>query len=385
MEYGYYTPNAEIIFYNKTKQMKKLFIAMLILASSVSVFAQMDLPPSGSNPRATVTEEVGITSITIKYSRPDVNKREGKIWGTDTSLITNGFTSGSLITNKNTQPWRAGANENTIITFEHDVKVEGKDIKAGSYGLSMAVWPDKATVIFSKQTGSWGSFYYEEKNDALRVDVKPVKLDKSVEWLKYEFIEHREKYCVIALQWETLSVPFKIDVDVDNIVIAKLREDVTGQKGFNQLNLIAAANYCLNKNINLEEALAWTQRAAGLKSFGTLNTLSTAYTKNNKLPQADSAMNEALAFANPNQYMASGRGMIAAKRLDRALEIFNANQKRNGDVYTVNAGFMSYYSAKGDFTKAIEFATKALAQAPDAQKGAINANIAKLKEGKDIN
>jgi tetratricopeptide (TPR) repeat protein len=96
-------------------------------------------------------------------------------------------------------------------------------------------------------------------------------------------------------------------------------------------------------------------------------------------------MNEALAFANPNQYMASGRGMIAAKRLDRALEIFNANQKRNGDVYTVNAGFMSYYSAKGDFTKAIEFATKALAQAPDAQKGAINANIAKLKEGKDIN
>jgi hypothetical protein len=385
MEYGYYTPNAEIIFYNKTKQMKKLFIAMLILASSVSVFAQMDLPPSGSNPRATVTEEVGITSITIKYSRPDVNKREGKIWGTDTSLITNGFTSGSLITNKNTQPWRAGANENTIITFEHDVKVEGKDIKAGSYGLSMAVWPDKATVIFSKQTGSWGSFYYEEKNDALRVDVKPVKLDKSVEWLKYEFIEHREKYCVVALQWETLSVPFKIDVDVDNIVIAKLREDVTGQKGFNQLNLIAAANYCLNKNINLEEALAWTQRAAGLKSFGTLNTLSTAYTKNNKLPQADSAMNEALAFANPNQYMASGRGMIAAKRLDRALEIFNANQKRNGDVYTVNAGFMSYYSAKGDFTKAIEFATKALAQAPDAQKGAINANVAKLNEGKDIN
>jgi hypothetical protein len=365
--------------------MRKLLTALTLTGISLFTSAQMDLPPSGNNPRATLAEEVGITSITIKYSRPDVNKREGKIWGTDTSLITNGFTSGSLITNKNTQPWRAGANENTIITFEHDVKVEGKDIKAGSYGLSMAVWPDKATVIFSKQSGSWGSFYYEEKNDALRVDVKPVKLDKSVEWLKYEFIEHREKYCVVALQWETLSVPFKIDVDVDNIVIAKLREDVTGQKGFNQLNLIAAANYCLNKNINLEEALAWTQRAAGLKSFGTLNTLSTAYTKNNKLSQADSAMNEALAFANPNQYMASGRGMIAAKRLDRALEIFNANQKRNGDVYTVNAGFMSYYSAKGDFTKAIEFATKALAQASEAQKAAINGNIAKLKEGKDIN
>ena len=211
-------------------------------------------------------------------------------------------------------------------------------------------------------------------------------MDKSVEYLKYEFIEQKEKYCVIALQWEKLAIPFKVDVDVDNIVIAKLREQVTSQKGFNALNMQAAANYCLNKNINLEEALAWTQRAAGLKSFTTLNTLSTAYTKNNKLPLADSAMNEALVFANPNQYMGSGRSMITVKRLDRALEIFNANQKKNGDVYAVNAGFMSYYSAKGDFKKSLEFADKALAQAPNEDtKKIINGFITKLKEGKDIN
>ena len=78
-------------------------------------------------------------------------------------------------------PWRAGANETTTITFEHDVKVEGQEIKAGTYGLYMAVWPEKATIIFSKQADAWGSFFYEEKNDVLRVDVKPVALDKSVE------------------------------------------------------------------------------------------------------------------------------------------------------------------------------------------------------------
>jgi len=367
--------------------MKKTTLSFAILLLMSSAFAQMDLPPSGGNPRATVTEEVGITSITIKYSRPDVNKREEKIYGEATTFpVSYGFTSLSLVTNQNTQPWRAGANENTIIAFEHDVKVEGKELKAGVYGLSMAVWPDKATIIFSNQSGSWGSFFYDEKNDALRVDVKPVALENSVEYLKYEFIEHKEKYCVISLQWEKLSVPFKIDVDVDNIVIAKLRDDVTGQKGFNQLNLLAAANYCLNKNINLEEALAWTQRAAGLKSFGMLNTLNTAYTKNNKILQADSAMNEALVFANPNQYMGSGRGMITAKRLDRALEIFNANLKKNGDVYAVNAGFMSYYSAKGDFKKALEYANKALVQAPnDNAKKQIEEFIKKLKDGKDIN
>ena len=364
--------------------MKKLLFGTYVLFLLVhSSIAQMDLPPSGGNPRATITEEVGITGITIKYSRPDVNGREGKIWGT---LITYGFTLQNLNTNKNDMPWRAGANESTTITFEHDVKVEGKDLKAGTYGLYMAVWPEKVTIIFSKQADSWGSFFYEEKNDVLRVDVKPVALEKSVEWLKYEFIEQREKYCVIALQWEKLSIPFRVDVDVDNIVLARMRDQVTGQRGFNPLLLTAAANYFLNKNINLEDALAWSQRAASFKSFQTLNTLGTAYTKVNKLKEADSTMNEALVFANANQYMGYGRSLITAKRLDRSLEIFNAAQKKFGDSYTVNAGFMSYYSAKGDFKKALEYADKALAQAPnDAAKTTINGNITKLKEGKDIN
>lgn len=366
-------------------RMKKMLLMLLAVNMAAGLLmAQMDLPPSGNNPRATLSEEVGITSITIKYSRPDVNKREGKIWG-DGNVVTYGFSTPSLVTNKNTQPWRAGANENTTITFEHDVKVEGKDIKAGTYGLHMAVWPDKVTIIFSRQSGSWGSFYYDEQYDALRVDVKPVKLDKSVEYLKYEFIEHKPKYCVIALQWEYLSVPFRVDVDVDNIVVAKLRDEVTSQKGFNALNLQAAANYCLNNNVNLPEALEWAQRAALTKTFGLLNTLSLAYVKNNKWPQADSSLNEALTLANASQYLGAGRAMIGFKRLDKALEIFTANEKKNGDSYAVNSGYMYYYSAKADYTKALEYAGKALAQASDQQKPGINASIAKLKEGKDIN
>ena len=363
--------------------MKKITVAFILLFAIITIAtAQMDLPPSGGNTRATISEEVGITSITIKYTRPDVNGREGKIWGT---LVTYGFTSQNLTTNKSDMPWRAGANEATMITFEHDVKVEGQPIKAGTYGLYMAVWPEKATIIFSKQADAWGSFFYEEKNDVLRVDVKPVALDKSVEWLKYEFIEQREKYCVIALQWEKLSIPFKVDVDVDNIVLARMREQVTGQRGFNPLLLTSAANYFISKNINLDEALAWSQRAASFKSFQTLNTLGTAYTKVNKLKEADSTMNETLVFANPGQYLNYGRSLITAKRLDRALEVFNASQKKNGDIFQVNAGFMSYYSAKGDFQKALDYANKALAQAPEPQKATVNAMIAKLKEGKDIN
>ena len=363
--------------------MRKLLTALIFILAIQPVIAQMDLPPSGNNPRATISEEVGITSITLKYSRPDVNKREGKIWGT---VVPWGFASPNLVTNKNDMPWRAGANENTIISFEHDVLLEGKPVKAGTYGLHIAAWPDSVLLILSRQSESWGSFYYNEKDDALRVTVKPMMLDKSVEYLKYEFVEHKEKYCVIALQWEKWSIPFKVDVDVENIVIARLRDQVTSQRGFNSNNMLAAAQYCLTRNINLEEALVWSIRAAGQKSFPSLNNLNTAYTKLNRLNEADSVMQEALLFANANQYMGSGRSLITAKRADKAMEIFLASQKKFGDVYAVNAGLMSGYSAKGDYKKAVSFAEKALAQAPnDAAKKTMEANIAKLKEGKDVN
>jgi len=368
------------------KKCKLLFVAIIVANFS---FAQMDVPPSGGNPRATISEEVGITSITIKYSRPDVNKREGKLYG-DGNVVPYGFTSNSFITNKNTAPWRAGANENTVITFEHDVKIEGQPLKAGSYGLHMALAADNVILIFSNQTEAWGSFYYEEKYDALRVNIKPQALDKSVEYLKYEFIEHKEKHCVVAMQWEKLSIPFKVEVDVDNIVIARLREQITSQKGFNSTNMLQAAQYCLNKNINLEEALAWSIKAItgfqGQKSFPTLRNLANAYDKLKNITLADSSMDEALLIATANQYTAYGRQLISQKRTDRAMEIFKAGEKRYGDVWGVNNGLMSGYSAKGDFKSALKYAEKAMAQAPnEAAKKQIEEFILKLKDGKDIN
>jgi tetratricopeptide (TPR) repeat protein len=369
--------------------MKQSFLVFVLLVFTSYLFAQMDIPPSGGNPRAMISEEVGITSITIKYSRPDVNKREGKIYG-DGNIVPFGFSTTSFITNKNTAPWRAGANENTTISFEHDVKVEGNSIKAGTYGLHMALAADNATLIFSSQTDAWGSFYYEDKYDVLRVTVKTAVLDKSVEWLKYEFTDHKEKSCVVAMQWEKLSVPFTIEADVDNLVLARLREQVTSQKGFNSNNMLQAAQWCLNKNINLEEALQWSIRAIngfqGQKSFITLRNLATAYDKLNRTVQADSTMNEALTIATANQYTVYGRQLITQKRIDKAMEVFLASQKKYGDMFGVNNGLMSGYSAKGDFKKALKHAEKALAQAPTEQnKKQIENFITKLKEGKDIN
>lgn len=367
--------------------MKKLNLFIAICLAVNIAFAQMDLPPGGGNPRATISEEVGITSITIKYSRPDVNKREGKLFG---SKVPYGFSEQNNVSGKNDAPWRVGANEATTVSFEHDVKVEGKNIKAGTYALFMAMGADNVTLIFSNQNEAWGSFSYRPEDDVLRVDVKPVKLDKSVEWLKFEFTQHGEKHCVVAMQWEYVSVPFRIDVDVDNIVIAKLRKEMTSRKSFIPALELQAAQYCLNKNINLEEALAWSKNAitgpAGQKTYITLRNLATAYEKLNRIPEADSTMNEALLIATANQYTAYGRILIGQKRADKALEVFKASQKRYGDMFGVNSGLVNGYSAKGDFKNALKHAEKAMAQAPDENsKKQMEGFITKLKEGKDIN
>jgi hypothetical protein len=389
MEYRRGSCSFKIIYSSTKFIMRKITLAFITMIFSASLYAQMDIPPSGGNPRAMISEEVGITSISIKYSRPDVNKREGKVYG-DGNLVPYGFSTLSFITNKNTAPWRAGANEATVITLEHDVKIEGKDLKAGSYALFMAMGAADVTLIFSKQTEAWGTFYYKEEDDVLHVNVKSVTLDKSVEWLKYEFIEHKEKYCVIAMQWEKLSVPFKVEVDVDNIVLARLREQVISQRNFNSTNMIQASSWCFNKNINLEEALTWAQRAVsgfqGQRSYVSMRNLAVGYEKLNRMPQTDSVMNEALTLANANQYTAYARQLITAKRFDKALEVMQASQKKNGDVFAVNNGLMYTYSAKADFKNALKFAEKAMAQAPnDAVKKQIEGFITKLKEGKDIN
>lgn len=368
--------------------MKHVAFFFLVLLFALGAYGQMDIPGDGGNLKASVSEDVGITNISIKYSRPAVKGREGKIWG---GVVVNGFNVFNLGTGRPSSPWRAGANEATVISFEHDVKVEGKDLKAGSYALFMAMGMDTTTVIFSKQTEAWGSFFYRPEDDVLRVQVKPVILDKSVERLKYEFINQTENSCVVSLQWEKLMVPFKVDVDVDNIVLNRIRQELIGPKGFTSGNTTQASRYFFNKNKNLEEALTWAKRAVtgqpmAQTAFDTYRNLAIGYEKLNRLQEADSVMNVVLPTANMNQHVAYGRTMLGQKRADRGLEVLVETQKRFGDVYAVNNALSYAYSAKGNHNTALKHAEKALQQAPnDAAKKTITANIEKLKAKTDIN
>ena len=137
--------------------MKKIQLLLICFAITISSFSQIILTtlPSGGNKKASVTERIGLTDVTIHYDRPHVNGREGKIWGT---LIPVGYTDQGFGSSKSA-PWRAGANENTTIEFSNDVKIEGQALPAGRYGFFVAYDPGECTLIFSKNSTSWGSFF----------------------------------------------------------------------------------------------------------------------------------------------------------------------------------------------------------------------------------
>src|ERR1700743_870467 len=204
--------------------MKRLLTAGMLLVILQIAFAnfakaQLTALPSGGNKRASGSEGIGLTNVTINYSRPAVKKRDGHIWG---ELIPVGYVDQGFGPSKSA-PWRAGANENTIIEFSTDVKIEGQPLAAGKYGFFIAYDPNECTLIFSKNSTSWGSFFYKPEEDVLRVKVKPVPLDKSVEWLRYEFVNETLESADIQLEWEKLAIPFKVEADVNKTQIEAFR------------------------------------------------------------------------------------------------------------------------------------------------------------------
>jgi len=187
-------------------QLYKCFtiVISLLLILTATTIAQQDSKPRLSL-KASVTQRIGVDNdITIIYSRPGVKGR--KIWG---GLVPFGLAPGNKNSNNNPFPWRGGANENTIIEFSKDVTVEGNNLPAGKYGLHFIPGEKKWIIIFSKNNSNWGSFTYDQKDDALRITVTAVKAPFE-EWLTYGFDDLNGNSATVFLKWEELKVPFKI-------------------------------------------------------------------------------------------------------------------------------------------------------------------------------
>jgi hypothetical protein len=368
------------------KNLKPLLLAIGLLISAVAL-AQMTLPPGGNNQKCEVSQYMGMVKTTIVYNSPDVAGRE--IWG---KLVPYGLTNLNFgkSTEQNPSPWRAGANENTTITFSHDVEVEGKALKAGTYGLHMIPGQEDWTVIFSTNAGAWGSFFYSPTEDALRVTVKATPCEHN-EFLTFEFTDRLQNSATARLKWEKLSVPFKIAVpNGDDLYIKKLREEFTSQKSFNWLNAVAAANMCANKKINLDEALTWVQGFIdrNVKYFPIYNAKGNVQAALGKQADADVTMKEAINLpdATAGQIVSYGRSLITQKREKESTAVFELAFKRFPTNPTAMIGMSRGYSANGDNKKALKFMQDALkAETVTANKPNIEGMIKKLEKGESIN
>ncbi|HXC05673.1 MAG TPA: DUF2911 domain-containing protein [Bacteroidia bacterium] len=365
------------------------FFLVIMLLVTTGFYAQSPIlksPPNGGNKLASVSERIGITDVSIHYSRPGVKGREGKIYGTP--IVHKGFIDmrNDYGASKGA-PWRAGANENTTIEFSTDVKVEGKDLAAGRYGFFIAYDSSECTVIFSKNSTSWGHYFYDDKEDALRVKVKPQKLDKSVEWLRYEFMNETENSAVIALEWEKLRIPFKVETDLVKTELDDFRLELRSGYAWSWEALDQAAEFCIQNNTDLEEALGWAKNAVvGLKSFHTLHVESEILEKLNRKSEADVAMKDAVKVASMQELHLYGRELLSQKKKEQALEIFKENARRNPDQFTTYMGLARGYSANGDYKTALKNIHLALPLAPDEpNKKAVTDMSGKLEKGMDIN
>lgn len=366
--------------------MKKIIMAALLMHSLYVSYAQLTIVPDGGNKKASASERIGLTDIIINYSRPGVKGREGKIWG---QLVPFGFNDLGFGTSK-AAPWRAGANENTTIEFTTDVKIEGKDVPAGKYGFFIAVGKDESTLIFSRNHSSWGSYFYDPKEDILRINVKQKVLEYSTEWLKYEYLNETEKSVTVALIWEKWMFPFTVEADVDKIQLESFRRELKSSKGFDWKSWAQAAEWCVAHNTNLDEALTWSDYSinglfVGEKNFRTMSVKANILYRLQRFAEADSLMAEALPIGKMNEVHGYARQLLAIGRIKDAVQIFKDNYKKFPNTFTTNMGMMRGMNAEGNIKEALKYAKIALEQAPDAgNKAAVQNIVQKLESGISI-
>ena len=356
---------------------------LAVFCFQTATFGQLNLP-RGSQ-MAKVSQRVGITDITIVYSRPSVNNRE--VWG---QLVPYGMNNLGFGTAEES-PWRAGANENTVFKTTHKVMIGGKELSAGKYGLHMVVnEDDTAKIIFTNNHEAWGSYFFEPSDVALEVDVTTSEIPH-VEQLRYEFNEVAASSAVASLNWEKKQIPFTIEVPVTDIVLADIRSKMQNQPGFQRQTWEQAANFAMNNGGDLDEAMGWIDAAiAGQffsqKTFNNLAIKAQILMKQGKMNEAFAVMDEAMPLGTVFEVHGYGRQLIAAGQKDKALEVFRWNAKSHKGTWPVDYGLARGYSAVGNFKTALKHLKIAEGRAPDAlNKNAIAANVEKLESGTDIN
>lgn len=338
--------------------------AISLAAAAGAALGQAPIVVPEASPKASISQTIGLTDITISYHRPAVNQR--KIWG-------------GLVPYNET--WRAGANENTTITFSTPVTVGGKQLPAGTYGLHMLPGEKDWSVMLSSVSTAWGSFSYDAKEDVVRFPATATPTTDSEERLEYRFEDPTDSAVKVVLHWEKLQVSFPVTVDTNAVVMDSLNKQLRGLPRFGWQGWNTAAQWAVSHDADLGQALTWSDRSLGLATnFTNLRTRAQILEKKGDTKTAAELRERALKIANENEMNLYGYQLLGEKKQDEAIAVFRKNVKDHPESWNTYDSLGEALAAKGDKKGAIENYSKALSMTQDpVQKKRINDILAKLK------
>jgi tetratricopeptide (TPR) repeat protein len=347
----------------------KLLYASIALAGASSVYAQTILTLPEASQRSVVNQRIGLTDITVTYHRPLAGTR--KIWG---GIVPYG------------QVWRAGANENTTIEFSTPVSVEGQPLAKGIYGLHMMPGTDSWAVIFSKNSSAWGSFTYNQAEDALRVTVKPQPAEMH-NALTYDFDDVKPGSAVVKLQWEKLAVPFTVSANETEVTLTSLRNELRGGKQYVWESGAEAAQYCLANKVAFEEGLAWANKSIAIdERFENLILKADLLKALNRESESASIRDKAMSAANATQIYFYARNLQAQNQSAQAMDVFKVTVKRFPDHWLGHMAAARLASASGDYSAALkEVKIVQGLEIPEVQKANLINLARRLENKEDIN
>lgn len=340
------------------------FAAGVLAFAGTFAHSQPQLPLPEASPKAVVSQAIGIAEVQLVYHRPGVKGRV--VWG---KLVPYG------------QVWRAGANENTTVSFSHPVTISGRSLAAGTYGLHMIPTEGDWTIIFSKNATSWGSFFYKESEDALRVKVTP-QPSEFRESLLYEFSDLSDSSAVLSLYWEKLRIPIPIAFDTRSLILANIREVyLRGLAGFSWQGFNAAAQFAFRNGASLTEALGWAEQSLSInENFTNLRTKAAILEKMGKEDEAKALRERSLKEATEGDINNLGYEYLGQGKIKEAIELFEKNVKAHPESWNVFDSLAEGLDKSGNTKGAISNYEKALSMVKDeANRKRITDTIAKLR------
>ncbi|MGX1930115.1 DUF2911 domain-containing protein [Flagellimonas sp. 2504JD4-2] len=338
-----------------------LFCIYFIGVASFTLSAQDMLVATKVSPKASVMQRIGTTDVTVVYHSPSAKKR--KIFG--------GIVPYDFVVDGVEYPWRAGSNENTTVEFSHDVKVQGKPLAKGKYGLHIFVKEKEWTYIFSKNADSWGSFSYKKEEDALRVTAIPQQ-NAYQEWLNYEFVTREPQSAVLELQWSNLKCGIKIEVDVTETVLADLK--TKEEKNVDDYVKIAQLTIVKDPS-DVDAALQYVEKSFEIgEEFRNLILKSNLLAKQGKVSESRAYEKRALAAGKgfPYYYYYPLSFILLEGNKAKTFEILSGMLKKDPNNWIANLAMGEYYIKDGNQKKVVFHFGKAYEHAGERSKAYTN-------------